>query len=99
MEVAQIMEMEARMDFYYKWSKLSGLGGDTIESAGFPMTNIWFSNAGSYVYQLEIDDQKAVNNTASSTVQVNVAWNAERISEPAQRFLRLLGEMSELATI
>jgi len=56
----------------YAWTKISGPAGDQIFSPGTAVTNIGFTNAGTYVYQLTVTDKgDGLSNSANITITVN----------------------------
>ena len=74
----------------YSWTKTSGPAGETIETPSADMTNVVFTNAGDYEFQLMVDDGENCNNTAVATVNVTV--NPEIGDEP--QFIRGDGDNS-----
>ena len=56
----------------YQWTKLSGPAGDAIETPDGMSTRVTFSEAGSYRYQLRVDDGEPALSTASTTIEITV---------------------------
>lgn len=56
----------------FRWRKVSGPAGDSIESPGQPSTRVTFTQAGAYAYELRVDDRQPVNNAATTRVDITV---------------------------
>jgi len=56
----------------YGWLKLVGPPGDTIADAAAQSTTVTFTAAGSYLYQLAVDDGQACDSAATATVTITV---------------------------
>lgn len=59
-----------------KWEKVSGPEGDTIAEPNSLVSDVSFSNAGTYVYKLTSTDNGGA--TSSDTVTITVTWTSER---------------------
>ena len=55
----------------YQWTKLSGYSGDQIQSPNSAKTNINFTLAATYVYQLTVTDNQGLVNSSSVKIIVN----------------------------
>ncbi len=79
----------------FSWKKLSGPGGDVIASPSGSSTEVHFSQAGNYSYQLTVDDGEAADHLASQQVDIivtppsNNAPRARIATDPADAMVRL----------
>jgi len=89
----------------YTWTKVSGPAGDLILSANTAITNISFTNTGTYVYQLTVKDNGtglSNSNTITLTVlslPVSVPGPGQTITLPAQVSLNGSGSSDNSGTI
>ena len=73
---------EGSQGLTFAWSKVRGPDGDTIASPGEATTTVSFTQEGAYLYQLDVDDGQAENNTHSARLEITV------LPEPGVRFVR-----------
>ncbi len=66
----------------FSWTKVSGPDGDAIATPDAPSTMVTFTQAGTFVYRLTVDDGQDENNTDSAEVTVTV------LPEPQPIFVR-----------
>jgi hypothetical protein len=66
----------------FRWTKLDGPEGDSIASPDAASTDVTFTQAGVYRYELEVDDGQPENNTATAEIEITVR------PEAGARFVR-----------